>query len=435
MKKLYRFLSLLLTCALLLSLTACGNTADDGDGAEEETPVLDGKTLVLNVYNWGEYISDGSLGSYDTNAEFEKYYFEKTGQKVKVLYTTYATNEDMYAKIAAGAGTYDVIIPSDYMIQKMAAEGLLYDFNPAENIGNYDNIDENFRNLYYDPDNRYSVPYTYGKVGIIYNSALVDEEDVADESWSLLWNPKYRNKILQFNNPRDAFGTAMYYLGLDVNSTDPAVWQAARDKLSEQKSLVQGYVSDEIFNKLTTASAAIGTYYAGDYITMVEDNEDLAFYYPKEGTNVFVDAMCIPASARNKALAMEYINFMLSEEPAVANALYIGYASPNTAVIQSEEYLDELGEDAYNILYSDVDVNEGYRALGYDPYFHNFTPEIQALVNSLWEGLKTESSIEVWIHIVSLAIVAGVIGGNVYLIWRRKKRSAHYRWRAKTQKN
>lgn len=417
-------LLLFLLCVLFcLGLVACARTP--GTDEDEEEPVGAGD-LVLQVYNWGEYISDGSLGSYDTNAEFEKYYLEKYGKRVRVVYTTYATNEDMYSKIRSGAGNYDIIIPSDYMIDRMAKEGLLYDFNPSANVENYGAIVDDFKGLYYDPENRYSVPYTYGKVGIIYNRTMVDEQDAAQQSWALLWNEKYRTKILQFNNPRDAFATAMYYKNLDVNSTDPAVWQTALDLLMEQKPLVQGYVSDEIFNKMTGASAAIGTYYAGDYITMVEDNEHLAFYYPKEGTNVFVDAMCIPKNAAHKKLAIEYINFMLSEQAAVANAVYIGYASPNRLVFENEEYKEEMGEDAMNILYSDVDVNENY---GFDPYFHSFSPKIQELTNSMWESLKTESAIEVWVHIVSALIVFGALGFGVYTVLIRKVRSRHYRKR------
>ncbi len=337
----------------------------------------------------------------------------------------------MYAKINSGAGNYDIVIPSDYMVQKMANEGLLYAFNPAESIANYQYIDSAFRNMYYDTENQYSVPYSYGVVGIIYNTQFVDEEDVADESWALLWNEKYRSKILQFNNPRDAFGTAMYYTGLDINSTDPAVWQAAYEKLLEQKPLVQGYVSDEIFNKMTTGSAAVATYYAGDYVTMVEDNEDLAFYYPREGTNVFVDAMCIPKNAKNKALAQEYINFMLSEEAAVANAEYIGYASPNTLVKENADYIDYMGEEAIEILYgtpADV-INANYTDAdgnAIDPYYHSFTPEIQETVNSLWENLKTENAVEPWIHVVSILIVAGVLTLGITSICMRKKRIKDY---------
>lgn len=414
---------ILLFAFVLIFLASCGQGSSDDE-------VKEGEVRVLNVYNWGEYISDGSLGSYDTNAEFEAWYNRTHKDKVKVIYTTYATNEDMYAKISSGAGTYDVIFPSDYMLQKMAKEGLLLPFDVAKDIPNYEYIEDAYKGLLYDPDQRFSVPYTYGMTGIIYNTTMIDEEDAAKESWGLLWNEKYKGKILQFNNPRDAFGSAMYYLNLDVNTTDPAVWQAALDKLLEQKPYVQSYVSDEIFNKMISGSASAAPYYAGDYITMADQNENLGFYYPKEGTNFFVDAMCIPKSAKYPDLAKEYINFMLSEEAAVANALYIGYASPNRLVKESEEYLDEMGEEAYDILYrlTGEDANVNY---SYDPVYYSFDDETQELVNTLWENLKTESAIEPWVHVVSGVIVASLLVFCTYLVYIRKKRSRHYRLRDK----
>lgn len=413
----------LLFAFVLVFLASCGQGSSDDE-------VKEGEVRILNVYNWGEYISDGSLGSYDTNAEFEAWYNRTHKDKVKVIYTTYATNEDMYAKISSGAGTYDVIFPSDYMLQKMAKEGLLLPFDVAKDIPNYEYIEDAYKGLLYDPDQRFSVPYTYGMTGIIYNTTMIDEEDAAKESWGLLWNEKYKGKILQFNNPRDAFGSAMYYLNLDVNTTDPAVWQTALDKLLEQKPYVQSYVSDEIFNKMISGSASAAPYYAGDYITMADQNENLGFYYPKEGTNFFVDAMCIPKSAKYPDLAKEYINFMLSEEAAVANALYIGYASPNRLVKESEEYLDEMGEEAYDILYrlTGEDANVNY---SYDPVYYSFDDETQELVNTLWENLKTESAIEPWVHVVSGVIVASLLVFCTYLVYIKKKRSRHYRLRDK----
>ena len=432
MKKILLLLTFLLIFSSLVLVSCKNKEPEDG-----EVSVPKG-TVVLNVYNWGEYISDGSLGTLDVNAEFEKYYYEKTGVRVKVNYTTYATNEDMYSKITSGAGTYDIIIPSDYMIERLKNEDMLYAFNPAETIENYAYINSFFKNSpYYDPDNLYSVPYTYGMVGIIYNTALVDEEDVAAKSWSLMWNEKYRGKILQFNNPRDGFATAMYYLNLDVNSMDKADWDKALLKLLEQKPLVQGYVSDEIFNKMTTSSAAIAPYYAGDYLTMSDEedgNPDLAFYYPTEGTNFFVDAMCIPKNAKQKGIAIEYINFMLTEEIAVANAEYIGYASPNDLVKNNADYIEEMGEDAIEILYglSPEEANINYSHP--DPAYHTFTPEIQSYVNALWEELKTESSIELWIHITSLVLVVGVLSFGIYSFYIKKKRSRHYRYRDRSLK-
>ena len=341
-------------------------------------------TLTLNVYNWGEYISDGSEGSFDTVREFEKWYEETYGQKVTVNYSTFASNEDMYSKIASGAVSYDVIVPSDYMIARMAQEGLLLPLD-FDNIPNYSQIDETFRGLYYDPENLYSVPYTYGIVGVIYDANVVDEADIG--GWELMWNEKYSGRILQFNNPRDAFGTAMYKLGLDVNSTDKAVWDQAYQEMLTQRPLVYSYVMDEIYNMMESGEAAVGAYYAGDYFTMVDaqaENVDLQFYYPAE-TNFYVDAMCIPSCAKNKELAEIFINYMLSEEPAIANAEYTYYASPNSAVYENPDYIGEMGEDTMAVLYPDLgDFSAQYNRLA----FRNLDADTLSYMTTLWENVK-----------------------------------------------
>lgn len=342
------------------------------------------KTLELNIYNWGEYISDGSAGSLDTIKAFEAWYKETYGQKIKVNYSTYASNEDMYAKLKSGAVSYDVIIPSDYMIARLKDEGMLLPLN-FDNIPNYQYIGEQFRGLYYDPDDQYSVPYTYGIVGIIYNANVVDEEDIG--SWDLMWNPKYAGSILQFNNSRDAFGTAMYKLGIDVNTTDKSQWDQALQELMTQRPLVKAYVMDEIFNALESGEAAIGAYYAGDYFTMADaqaDTVDLQFYYP-DVTNYFFDAMCIPSCCENKELAEIFINYMLSEEPAIANAEYVYYACPNSLVYENETYIEDMGEDVMDILYPPMD---GF-AEKYNQYaYQNLPDEMLSYMNTLWESLK-----------------------------------------------
>ncbi|MGN0981781.1 MAG: PotD/PotF family extracellular solute-binding protein [Candidatus Limivicinus sp.] len=366
MKKTLSLLLAVLIFALLLS--GCGSS----------------DKLTLNVYNWGEYISDGSEDSFDTIREFEKWYEATYGQKLKVNYDTYASNEDMYNKIASGAVSYDVIIPSDYMIARMKDEGMLLPLDFA-NIPNYQYIDESFRGLYYDPDNQYTVPYTYGVVGIIYNANVVDEADA--QGWDLMWNPKYAGSILQFNNSRDAFGTAQYRLGLDVNDTDQAKWDAALAELKAQAPLVKSYVMDEVFNMMESGEAAVAPYYAGDYFTMLDaqaDNVDLRFYYP-DPTNYFVDAMCIPSCCQNKELAEIFINYMLSAEPAIANAEYIYYASPNALVYEDEGYLEDIGEEAAAILYPGMeDFAERYNRYA----FRNLDGESLDYVNTLWENLK-----------------------------------------------
>ena len=341
-------------------------------------------TLELNVYNWGEYISDGSDGSLDTVKAFEAWYEETYGEKVHVNYTTYASNEDMYAKLKSGAVSYDVIIPSDYMIARLANEDMLLPLN-FDHIPNYQYIEDQFRGLYYDPDNTYSIPYTYGVVGVIYDANQVDEADAG--GWDLMWNPKYKGKILQFNNSRDAFGTAMYRAGIDVNTTDKSQWEAALQALLEQRPLVKAYVMDEIYNALESGEAAIGAYYAGDYFTMLDaeaDDVDLRFYYP-DPTNYFIDAMCIPSCCENKELAEVFINFMLSQETAVANAEYIYYASPNSLVYNDETYQEDMGEEAMEILYPEgVNFSEEYNKLAY----RNLDDEMLSYMNSLWENLK-----------------------------------------------
>ena len=366
MKKMMTLLAAILLLALCL--TGCGGK----------------DTLTLNVYNWGEYISDGSEGSFDTIREFETWYEETYGQKVTVNYSTYASNEDMYNKISSGAVSYDVIIPSDYMIAKMAEENLLHPLN-FENIPNYQYIDDAFKGLYYDPQNQYSVPYTYGIVGVIYDANVVDEADIG--GWELMWNEKYSGRIVQFNNPRDAFGTAQYKLGLDVNSSDKAMWDLAYGEMLAQRPLVYSYVMDEIFNMMESGEAAIGAYYAGDYFTMVDaqaENVDLQFYYPEQ-TNFYVDAMCIPSCAQNKELAEIFINYMLSEEAAVANAEYTYYASPNSLVYNNATYLEDLDEDTIAVLYPELgNFAEQYNKMA----FRNLDSETLDYLNTLWENLK-----------------------------------------------
>lgn len=343
-----------------------------------------GEKLTLNVYNWGEYISDGSEGSYDTIREFEKWYKNTYNQKIHVNYDTFASCEDMYAKISSGAVSYDVIIPSDYMIAKMREENMLLPLDYT-NIPNIENIDATFRGLYYDPDDLYTVPYAYGIVGILYNANEVDPADA--NGWDLMWNKKYSGRIVQFNNPRDAFGTAVYKLGQDVNSTDRADWDRAYDELIAQQPLRYGLVMDEIFNIMESGEAAIGAYYAGDFFTMREaqaDNVDLRFYYP-EPTNYYVDAMCIPSCCEHKELAEIFINFMLDHDAAVANAEYTWYASPNKIVYTDEEYIDEMGEEAMNVLYPEM---ENFAEL-YNRYaYRNLDAETLGYINSLWEKVK-----------------------------------------------
>ena len=408
-----RTLSLL--CLLLCLLTVAATLSSCGEGT--------GKVTTLYVYNWGEYISDGSEGSLDANAAFEEWYFETYGERVKVNYSTYSSNEDMYAKLSSGSVSYDVVVPSDYMIQRMITEGLLQPLD-YDNIPNIVNIVPSFCGPeaeydYYDKGNVYSVPYMYGMIGIIYNTTMVAPDDPNLGSWALMWDQTYAGDILQFNNSRDAFGTAQYYLGVDVNSDDEADWRRALELLKEQKQVVQGYVMDEIYNKMENGSAAIAAYYAGDFLTMYEENPDLEFFYPAEGTNLYVDAMCIPTCAKNKLIAERYINFMLSEEPAVANAEYTYYASPNRLVQESEEYIEymnDIKEGGYDLMYDDSVTAT---------YYVNLSTEKLALINQLWEELKSDIDISTGIYITCAMILAILIGLAVFFAIRKRIRNIY----------
>ena len=321
MKKVF---SLILVLAMVLGLAACG---------QEQTDVTNPSSgqITLNVYNWGQYIADGSDDSLDIVAEFERRY-----PHIDVNYSTYDSNEIMYSKLANGGITVDVIIPSDYMIARLIEEDMLLELN-FDNIPNYQYIDEAFRNTAYDPENKYSVPYTWGTVGIIYNSNYVDEEDVT--GWELLWNEKYDDKILMFDNSRDAFGIAAMLQGFDMNTTDPAELEACAAALAEQKPLVQQYVMDQIYDLMENEEAWIAPYYAGDYTVMVEENEALEFYLPAEqGFNMFIDAMCIPNCCQQKEAAELFINFLCDPEISAANMDWVEYSVPSTA---AKEYLDE----------------------------------------------------------------------------------------------
>ena len=414
-----RFLSLSLAI-LLISLLVLPCLSSCAEGEEG------GGVTTLYVYNWGEYISDGSEGTVDVNEMFERWYYDTYGKRVVVNYSTYSSNESMYAKISSGAANYDVIVPSDYMIERLIDEKLLAPLN-YDNIPNAQYIVPEFQNSDYDPDldhdgyNDYSVPYMYGMIGIIYNTEMVDEEDIG--SWELMWNEKYKGNILQFNNSRDAFGTAQYYLGNDVNSDDEAEWREALDLLKQQKPILQGYVMDEIYNKMENGSAAIAAYYAGDFLAMYENNDSLEFFYPEEGTNIYVDAMCVPASSQNKELAEIYINFMLGVDeeygaPAIANAEYTYYASPNALVCNDEgyiEYMNEIKEGGYDLMYG----TDGIETSSYK----NLTGDKLLLLNQLWEELKSDVTVSGAIYIICGIIVVVVGGALIFLAARKRYRN------------
>lgn len=364
------------------------------------------KGTEINVYNWGEYISDGAEGSMDVNEEF----YKETG--IRVNYTTFDSNENMYNKLKGGGANYDIVIPSDYMIARLIEEGLVQKID-FSNIPNYSNIMDQYKNLYFDPTNEYSVPYNVGLVGIIYNTKVVEGEP---DSINLLWDERYAGKILNFNNPRDAFALAQWKAGIDLNTTDPDEWNTAFELLKQQKPLVQSYVMDEVFNKMESEEAAIAPYYAGDFLIMNENNENLAFFYPKEGTNIFVDSICIPTSAQNKEAAELYINFLIRGDIALQNAEYICYATPNKAVLESEDYSMKDEEILYPENMDEL-VTE---------YFHNLDPQTQLVMTTLWDSLKIDGNENLSIYIGLISFVAVVFIVVIIAAIRKKRRASYY---------
>ena len=356
---------------------------------------------TINVYNWGEYISNGVDGSLDVNKEFTK----RTG--IQVNYTTFESNENLYAKLVSGGANYDVIIPSDYMISKLTAEGMLEKLD-FRNIPNFRYIDKQFQNPVYDPKNEYSVPYTWGVVGIFYNKKYVKEKV---DSWKILWDEKYAGKILMFDNPRDAFGIAQKILGYSYNSTDPAQWEEAAMLLKRQKPLVQAYVMDQIFDKMSSGDAWLAPYYAGDAATLVEDNPDIGFAIPdKEGTNFFVDAVCIPKGSRHKAAAEAYINFLCDPEIAAANVDYIGYSTPESAAkkLLPKEVVDNP------IFYPDQKI------LNRSEIFTNLPDDTNRLLDTLWAEVKMGGPGQTATLVAVLAVFLLVYLG--ILLYKRRKR-------------
>ncbi len=354
MKK--KIISLLSVLLVLFSLVSCGG--ESGATGEKQS---------INVYNWGEYIDQTVLDDFEA----------ETG--IKVNYTTYASNEEMYSKIVSGAASYDVIIPSEYMISKMISEDLLAELD-FSNIPNYKYIGEEYKGLSYDPEEKYSVPYTWGTVVIVYNTKYVDEEDVADESIDLLWNEKYAGNILMFDNPRDAFALAHIKLGHSMNTTNPEDWYEAAEELKKQKPLVQAYVMDQIFDKMLNEEAYIATYYAGDAITMMDENEDLAAYVPVEGANMFFDSMCVLKNSQNKEAAEKFINFMCETDIAVRNAEAVWYAIPHTAAFEALD--PEQSEDP--LVYPSQEIKDKCEV------FINLNEETLILQSELWINLKTQ---------------------------------------------
>lgn len=315
MKKLIAFIIILTTILTLpLILTSC---------QKKET------RNTLNVYNWGDYIDPEII------PEFENEF------NVKVNYNTFATNEDMYIAIKKGGTTYDVAFPSDYMIERMITDDLLEPLDKSK-IPGFENIDEEFLDLDFDKDNKYSVPYMWGTVGIIYNTKYVDESEV--DTWDVLWDEKYKKEILMLDSQRDSFAVALKKLGYSMNTRDIKELEEARDLLIKQKPLVYAYIGDEVKDLMVGEEAQLAVVWSGDAVVMVDDNEDLAYSIPKEGTNLWFDNMVIPKNAKNKEMAHEFINFLQRPDIAFRNTDYIGYSTPN---FEAKELLSDDMKENY----------------------------------------------------------------------------------------
>lgn len=305
MKKYNRLILSLVLLLVVVLLTACQQD----------------ERVVLNVYNWGDYIDESVI------QEFEEKY------NIRVNYDTFSTNEDMYVKIKAGGADYDVLFPSDYMIERMIKEDMLHKLD-FDNIPNYKYIEGQFKNLEYDPQNEYSVPYMWGTVGILYNKTMVEEPVT---SWQILWDQKYSKQILMLDSQRDSIGVALKMLGYDMNTRDLDELEAAKQALIEQKPLVLAYVGDDVKDKMIAGEAALAVVWSGDAVYMKWENPDLEYALPEEGSNLWVDAMVIPKTSKNKAEAELFINFMCDPEIAYKNADYIGYSSPH---LEAKKMLD-----------------------------------------------------------------------------------------------
>lgn len=408
-----KILSALLTLTLpLFCFCSCGTVEE----AEEETEILTlsvedieyyqkfkNSGISINVYNWGEYISDGSDGTINVNSEFTKL----TG--ITVNYSTYATNEELYAKLKGGGSNYDIIIPSDYMISRMIKEDMLLPLD-IENVPNFKYIMDKFTDPEYDRNCNYSVPYTWGTVGIIYDDTVVEEEEI---DWDILWNEDYTDRILMFDNPRDAFAIAEIILGYSLNTEDPQELKAVGDKLKDQKSVIQSYVMDEIFDKMGAGEAIIAPYYAGDAVTLMDEYESLSFVIPESGTNLFIDAMCVPKSSKNKEAAEMYINFMCEPDIAYSTTTYIGYSTPNTASFEMLD--DEIKNDG--ISYPDDEYIANKTTI-----FRNLSDDANLQMQTLWTEMKSAESNAQNQWLVLVFMLACIAASLIIIIRRHRKR-------------
>ena len=392
-----------LLCAGALPARAAGPITAGEDitvSGDYDWDRLAAENITLNVYNWGLYISDGSDESVDVLSAFE----ELTG--IHLNYTTFDSNESLYAKMKSGGASYDVIVPSDYMVGRLIAEDMLAPLD-YDNIPNIAAIGEEYLGWDFDPDNTYSVPYMWGTTGLIYNTTMVEE---APTSWSALWDVQYANNVLMFNNSRDAYAIAAKKLGLSLNPASVEEVDTVMQELQAQKSVVQAYVMDEIFDKMEGGEAALAPYYAGDALTMIADNPDLAFIHPTEGVNFFVDSMCIPATSKNKEAAEMFINYMCETSVGYANCDYIGYSTPIDAVW---ELLDD------ELKYSPI-AYPGTEVMDKAEVFTTLPDEINAELDAKWSEMKSyDESGGSWMVVIFLV---GAVLLSCFNIWRKVRK-------------
>jgi spermidine/putrescine transport system substrate-binding protein len=357
----------------------------------------------INVYSWGEFISSGAEGNINVNKEFT----EKTG--IRVNYKTFQSNEELFAKLSAGGADYDVIIPSDYMVSRLIENDMLAKLD-FENIPNFSLIDDNFKNLDFDRKNEYSVPYMWGIIGIFYNKSEIQKNE-QEITWDILWDEKYKDKILMFDNARDSFAISFLRLGYSINTTDSENWKHAADELIKQKPLVQAYVMDQIFDKMANGEAALAPYYSGDAATMTKNNPNIGFVIPKSGTNLFVDSMCVPKNSIRKTQAEKYINFMCETDIALANVKQTGYSTPQK---EAYEKLDDSIKQN-KIFYPDDETIQNSQV------FINLTNNINKLMDELWIEVKSgDTSSDPWMLV---AILVGFVIIYVAVVLYKKVKS------------
>lgn len=342
-----KIISFMCIITIVFSLSACNND----------------NRVVLNIYNVGDYIDLEVLDI-----------FEEENPNIKINYETFATNEEMYVKVANGSSAYDVIVPSDYMVERLIQEDLLLEID-KNNIPNFEHVGEQYLNQPYDIGNKYSVPYMWGTMGILYNTKMVDDEIT---SWDILWDEKYKGQVLMLDSERDSVAITMKMLGFSMNSKEAGELEKAKDALIAQKDIVLAYCGDEVKDKMIDGEGAMTIAWSGDAFFCAEENPDLAYAVPNEGTNLWFDSMVIPKTSLHKEEAEKFIDFMCRPDIALMNTDYIGYSTANETV-RSEMLDEETANDP--LRYPDLDVENFYEVFVYDK-------ELTRKISDIWLEFK-----------------------------------------------